>query len=209
MHSVLFSCVDDTVIEMTPGACQHISNGHRVYIPSIWHKRHSGYGGLRHRPVGSSHVFSGDVTTVWHRTYVTVAQTSATVFTDGEAAGADARGARVSPRFTSICRYGHCLIPKTRRTSNLLPILFPIFFCQSSPIFYLLAPQIFTNLFYRQKTAWALWQQGFFSVVVELNYCNNSKRKRKKEKEKGGRGDWTWRAQRGTFNFFDVNVVFP
>jgi hypothetical protein len=30
---------------------------------------------------------------------------------------------------------------------------------------------------------------GFFSVVVELNYCNNSKRKRKKEKEKGGGGD--------------------
>jgi hypothetical protein len=24
--------------------------------------------------------------------------------------------------------------------------------------------------------------------VVELNYCNNSKRKRKKEKEKGGGG---------------------
>jgi hypothetical protein len=30
---------------------------------------------------------------------------------------------------------------------------------------------------------------GFFSVVVELNYCNNSKRNRKKEKEKGGGGD--------------------
>jgi hypothetical protein len=30
---------------------------------------------------------------------------------------------------------------------------------------------------------------GFFSFVVELNYCNNSKRKRKKEKEKGGGGD--------------------
>jgi hypothetical protein len=30
---------------------------------------------------------------------------------------------------------------------------------------------------------------GFFSVVVELNYCNNSTRKRKKEKEKGGGGN--------------------
>ena len=30
--------------------------------------------------------------------------------------------------------------------------------------------------------------RDFFSVVVELNYCNNSKRKRKKEKEKGGGG---------------------
>jgi len=30
--------------------------------------------------------------------------------------------------------------------------------------------------------------RGFFSVVVELNYCNNSKRKRRKEKEKGGGG---------------------
>jgi hypothetical protein len=32
-------------------------------------------------------------------------------------------------------------------------------------------------------------EMGFFSVVVELNYCNNSKRKRKKEKEKGGGGE--------------------
>jgi hypothetical protein len=31
--------------------------------------------------------------------------------------------------------------------------------------------------------------KGFFSVVVELNYCNNSTRKRQKEKEKGGGGD--------------------
>jgi hypothetical protein len=31
---------------------------------------------------------------------------------------------------------------------------------------------------------------GFFSVVVELNYWNNSKRKRKNlEKEKGGGGN--------------------
>ena len=39
------------------------------------------------------------------------------------------------------------------------------------------------------------WMGGFFSVVVELNYCNNSKRKRKKEKEKGGGGNWAWRAR--------------
>jgi hypothetical protein len=41
--------------------------------------------------------------------------------------------------------------------------------------------------FIRLSTDWSTG--GFFSVVVELNYCNNSKRKRKKEKEKGGGGD--------------------
>jgi hypothetical protein len=47
---------------------------------------------------------------------------------------------------------------------------------------------------------------GFFSVVVELNYCNNSKRKRKNlEKEKGGgeieRDARASQIERGTLNF--------
>ena len=53
------------------------------------------------------------------------------------------------------------------QTANLLDNPFSNLLCQSSPIFYLLAPQNFTNLFYRQKTARVNSQIKFGDKKIE------------------------------------------
>jgi hypothetical protein len=49
-----------------------------------------------------------------------------------------------------------CPQHREAQTVNLLPILFPIFFPNLDQSFTVLPPQLFTNLFYRGKTAWVL-----------------------------------------------------